>query len=201
MRSHTPSPLGERSTTYDLIAVGASWGGLQATGTLLEGIPGELEQPIVVALHRSPHSNRGVLESLLQHHTSRPVVEPGDKDPIGAHRVYVAPPDYHLLVEEGRFALSVEARVQYARPSIDVLLESVAQDYRERAIGIVLTGANADGAAGLAAIKRNGGVAIVEDPRTAAMKTMPEAALAAAAADAVLPLGEIGPFLYGLCCP
>jgi two-component system chemotaxis response regulator CheB len=186
---------------YDLIAVGGSWGGLAATGKLLEGLPGEVEQPIVVALHRAADSKRGLLESLLRHHTSRTVSEPDDKDPITPRHVYVAPPDYHLLVEGGRFALSVEARVQYARPSIDVLLESVAQEYREHAIGIVLTGANADGAAGLAAIKRNGGVAIVEDPRTAAMRTMPEAALAAASADAVLPLHEIGPFLYGLCCP
>jgi two-component system chemotaxis response regulator CheB len=91
--------------------------------------------------------------------------------------------------------------VQYARPSIDVLLESVAEAYGARAIGIVLTGANADGAAGLAAIKRKGGVAIVQDPTTATRKTMPEAALAASQADAVLPLEEIGPFLYGLCGP
>ena len=187
--------------SYDLIAIGASWGGLQATGTLLEGIPTELEQPIVVALHRSPESMRGVLESLLQRHTGRPVAEPDDKDPIAPGRVYVAPPDYHLLVDGGRFALSVEAKVQYARPSIDVLLESVAEAYRERAIGIVLTGANADGAAGLAAIKRNGGVAVVQDPRTAAKTAMPEAALAASAADAVLPLEDIGPFLFGLCGP
>jgi two-component system chemotaxis response regulator CheB len=114
--------------------------------------------------------------------------------------VYVAPPDYHLLVDEGRFALSVDARVQFSRPSIDVLFESVAETYRDRAIGIVLTGANDDGAAGLAAIKRNGGVALVQDPLTAARRAMPEAALAAAQADAVLPLEEIGPFLYGLCC-
>jgi two-component system chemotaxis response regulator CheB len=185
--------------SYELIAVGGSWGGLEATAALLERIPVELEQPIVVALHRSPDSMRGVLESLLQQHTRRPVLEPDDKDPIAPRSVYVAPADYHLLVEGGRFAFSVEARVQYARPSIDVLLESVAQAYRERAIGIVLTGANADGAAGLAAIKRNGGVAVVQDPRTATMKAMPEAALAAASADAVLPLEEIGPFLYGLC--
>jgi two-component system, chemotaxis family, protein-glutamate methylesterase/glutaminase len=185
--------------SYELIAVGASWGGLEATGTLLERVPAEVELPIVVALHRSPESLRGVLESLLQRHTARPVVEPDDKDPIAPGRVYLAPPNYHLLVDGGRFALSVEARVQYARPSIDVLLESVAEVYRERAIGIVLTGANADGAAGLAAIKRNGGVAVVQDPGTAAMKAMPEAALAAAAADAVLPLEEIGPFLHGLC--
>jgi two-component system chemotaxis response regulator CheB len=186
---------------YEVIAIGASWGGLQALGTLLEGIPREVDQAIVVAQHRSPEASRGVLESLLQRHVERPVTEPDDKELIQPGHVYVAPPDYHLLVDDGRFALSIEARVQYARPSIDVLFESVADGYRERAIGIVLTGANTDGAAGLAAIKRNGGVAIVQDPDTASRRTMPDAALAASAADAVLPLEEIGHFLYGLCCP
>jgi len=184
---------------YDVIAIGASWGGLQAVGTVLEGIPAEVAQPIVVAQHRSAESARGVLESLLQRHSGRPVVEPGDKEPLEPAHVYVAPADYHLLVEDGRFALSVDARVQFARPSIDVLFESVAEGYRDRAVGIVLTGANADGAAGLAAIKRNGGVAIVQDPATATRKAMPEAAIAASVADAVLPLEEIGPFLLGLC--
>ena len=186
--------------SYDVIAIGASWGGLQAVGTLLEGIPVELEQAIVIAQHRSTESTRGVLESLLQHHTDRPVSEPFDKEKVEPRHVYVAPADYHLLVEDSRFAFSIDARVQFARPSIDVLFESVAEAYRERAIGIVLTGANEDGAAGLAAIKRNGGVGIVQDPKTATKKSMPEAALAAAEADAVLPLEEIGPFLYGLCC-
>ena len=186
--------------SYEVIAIGASWGGLLAVGTLLEGVPVELDQPIVVAQHRSPESTRGVLESLLGRHIDRPVCEPGDKEPLEPRHVYVAPPDYHLLVDGGRFALSVDARVQFARPSIDVLFESVAEAYRDRAIGIVLTGANEDGAAGLAAIKRNGGVGIVQDPRTATKKSMPEAAIAAAQADAVLPLEEIGPFLYGLCC-
>jgi len=186
--------------TYEVIAIGASWGGLQAMGTLLEGIPRELDQAIVIAQHRSVESTRGVLESLLQRHIERPVSEPGDKDPVEPSHVYVAPADYHLLVDGGRFALSVDARVQFARPSIDVLFESVAEAYRDRAIGIVLTGANEDGAAGLAAIKRNGGVGIVQDPTTAMKKLMPEAALAAAEADAVLPLEEIAPFLYGLCC-
>jgi two-component system chemotaxis response regulator CheB len=184
---------------YELIAIGASWGGLNAVGHLLEGIPVDLDQAIVIAQHRSPDSRRGVLETLLQHHTRRPVCEPGDKDPIERNRVYVAPADYHLLVDGGRFALSLEARVQFSRPSIDVLFESVADAYRERAIGIVLTGANADGAAGLAAIKENGGVAVVQDPATATRRAMPDAAIAAAEADAVLPLDEIGPFLYGLC--
>ena len=185
---------------YDVIAVGASWGGLQAVGTLLEGIPKEVDQPIVVAQHRSAESSRGVLESLLQRHISRKVCEPGDKDAIEPSHVYVAPADYHLLVDGGRFALSVDARVQFARPSIDVLFESVAEAYRDRAVGIVLTGANEDGAAGLAAINRNGGVSIVQDPRTAERREMPAAALARTEADAVLPLEAIGPFLYGLCC-
>jgi two-component system, chemotaxis family, protein-glutamate methylesterase/glutaminase len=184
---------------YEVIAIGASWGGLNALSTLLEGIPADLEQAIVVAQHRSPQSKRGVLESLLQQHTTRVVCEPGDKQPIEPCHVYVAPADYHLLVDGGRFALSLEARVQYARPSIDVLFESVAHAYREHAIGVVLTGANADGAAGLATIKGNGGVAVVQDPATATRRSMPEAALAAAEADAILPLEEIGPFLYGLC--
>ena len=186
--------------SYEVIAVGASWGGLHAVGTLLEGISPELEPPIVVAQHRSSESVRGVLESLLQRHTARPVTEPGDKQPIERRCVYIAPADYHLLVEDGHFALSVDARVQFARPSIDVLFESVAEAYRERAIGIVLTGANEDGAAGLAAIKRNGGVSIVQDPETALRRSMPDAAIAGSVADAVLPLDEIGRFLYGLCC-
>jgi two-component system chemotaxis response regulator CheB len=115
--------------------------------------------------------------------------------------VYVAPADYHLLVDDGHFALSVEGRVQFARPSIDVLFESVAEAYRDRAIGIVLTGSNEDGAAGLAAIKQNGGVAIVQDPQTAERRAMPDAAIAGSVADAVLPLQQIPSFLYGLCCP
>jgi two-component system, chemotaxis family, protein-glutamate methylesterase/glutaminase len=187
--------------SYDVIAVGASWGGLHAVGTLLEGIPQEVDQAIVVAQHRSSESVRGVLETLLQRHIGRPVLEPADKEPVEPSHVYIAPADYHLLIDGGRFSLSLEGRVQFARPSIDVLFESVAEAYRDRAIGIVLTGANADGAAGLAAIKRNGGVSIVQDPQTATRKTMPEAAIAAGEADAILPLEEIGPFLYGLCCP
>jgi chemotaxis response regulator CheB len=94
-----------------------------------------------------------------------------------------------------------DERVQYARPSIDVLFESVAEAYRNRAIGIVLTGANEDGAAGLAAIKRQGGVTIVQDPRTAERRVMPDAAIALSLADAILPLDEIGPYLSSLCQP
>ena len=168
--------------------------------TLLVGLSPELETAIVVAQHRGPTSSRGSLEALLERHAGRPVSEPHDKEPIERRHVYVAPADYHLLVEDGHFALSTDSRVQYSRPSIDVLFESVAEAYGERAIGIVLTGANEDGAAGLAAIKERGGVAVVQDPETAERRTMPDAALAATVADAVLPLDEIPKFLYGLCC-
>jgi two-component system chemotaxis response regulator CheB len=141
-----------------------------------------------------------MLTSLLQTHVERPVSEPDDKEAVELRRVYVAPTDYHLLVEDGRFALSTDARVRFARPSIDVLFESVADAYRERAIGVVLTGANEDGAAGLAAIKDAGGVAIVQDPGTAERRAMPDAAIGATSADAILPLEDIPSFLYGLCC-
>ena len=185
---------------YELIAVGASWGGLDAVSELLETLPAELETPIVLVQHRSADSQRRGLENLLDLRTSRTVCEAGDKQRIEPRHVYVAPPDYHLLVEEGSLALSVDERVQYARPSIDVLFDSVADAYAERAIGVVLTGANEDGAAGLARIKERGGVAIVQDPNDAVRATMPAAAIAATSADAIIPLTEIGPFLYGLCC-
>jgi two-component system, chemotaxis family, protein-glutamate methylesterase/glutaminase len=186
--------------SYEVIAIGASWGGLYAVSTLLDGLSAEVEATIVVAQHRGPDTHRGALEGILRRGASRPVSEPDDKERLEQGRVYVAPADYHLLVENGHFALSTEARVQFARPSIDVLFESVAEAYRERAIGIVLTGANEDGARGLAAIKARGGVAIVQDPGTAQRRSMPDAAIAAAEADAILPLEEIPRFLHGLCC-
>jgi two-component system chemotaxis response regulator CheB len=186
---------------YELVVIGASWGGLRAVGELLEGVPERLELAFAVAQHRGPDARRGGLEELLQMRTPYPVQEVGDKDPIEPGNVYIAPPDYHLLVEGGFFALSVDEHVNYARPSIDVLFETASDVYRERLIGIVLTGANEDGAAGLALIKRRGGVAIVQDPREAEAPAMPTAALAATAADAVLPLAEMGRFLHGLCLP
>ena len=186
--------------TYDLVVVGASWGGLHAVGELLAGLPDELDAAVALAQHRSADAARRGLEDLLQARTRRTVCEAGDKQPIEQRNVYVAPPDYHLLVERGSFALSVDERVQHARPSIDVLFESAADAYREQVVGIVLTGANADGAVGLARIKDLGGVAIVQDPAEAERRAMPDAALAATSADAVLSLAEIGSFLYGLCC-
>jgi two-component system, chemotaxis family, protein-glutamate methylesterase/glutaminase len=184
---------------YELIVIGTSWGGLDAISRLLAGLPDGVHQPIVIAQHRSPESEEGVLPRLLQDHTRRRVCNPDDKTPLERDHVYVGPPDYHLLVEDGHLALSTDAPVQFARPSIDVLFDSVADAYGEKAVGIVLTGANADGAAGLARIKNAGGVAIVQDPATSERRAMPDAAIAATVADAVLPLDQIPAFLYGLC--
>lgn len=186
---------------YEVIVIGTSWGGLDAVSRLLDGLHDDVRQPIVVAQHRAAESEEGVLAHLLGRHTRRTVCDPDDKTELEPYHVYVAPPDYHVLLENGHVALSTDDVVQYARPSIDVLFDSAADAYGPRAIGIVLTGANADGAAGLAHIKANGGVAIVQDPATSVRRTMPDAALAAmhGAADAVLPLEEIPKFLYGLC--
>jgi len=182
-----------------VIAIGTSWGGLTALSRLLDDLPASVDQPIVVVQHRAADATEGGLGELLQHHTKRIVRDAEDKEPLERGRVYLAPPDYHLLVEPGHVALSTENPVLFARPSIDVLFESVADAYRERAIGIILTGANEDGAEGLRRIKQAGGVAIVQDPATSTRRRMPDAALELTDADAVLPLEEIGPFLVGLC--
>ena len=187
--------------TYELICIGGSWGGLQAVSRILADVPRDLDQAIVVALHRHPDSMPGALPELLALQIARPVRDVEDKLEIRPRNVYVAPPDYHVLVEQGTFALSLEERVQFARPSIDVLFETAADAYGDRAIGIILTGANEDGAAGLRRIKERGGVAIIQDPAGAARRAMPDAAIAATVADAVLPLEQIGMFLYGLCVP
>lgn len=196
-----PSGSIERSReVYELIVIGTSWGGLEALSRLLAGLHDDVHQPIVVAQHRSPESEDLILERLLQHHTRRVVRDWDDKTPLERDHVYLGPPDYHVLVEDGHLALSTDAPVQFARPLIDVLFESAADAYGDRTIGIVLTGANADGARGLARIKGRGGVAIVQDPATSEKRAMPDAALAVTAADAVLPVEEIPAFLFGLCC-
>lgn len=183
---------------HDIIVVGASLGGLRAVETLVSGLPGEFPLPVVVVQHRAAHAGP-LLRQLLQRRTPLRVREPQDKDDIEAGRVYLAPPDYHLMVEPGSFALSTEGKVSYARPSIDVLFESAADAYRRRVIGIIMTGANEDGAAGSMLLKACGGFLIVQDPSTAECPVMPNAALSVAQPDRVLALEEIGPFLAEFC--
>ena len=178
----------------EIVVVGTSTGGLKALQTLLSGLAADFPLPVVIVQHRGSASEIGLCEFLAQ--ASRlPISEPEDKEPLAAGRAYLAPRDYHLLIENRSFALSVDHAVAYARPSIDVLFECVADEYGEKAIGIILTGANNDGARGLAKISSRGGVTVVENPETAASHEMPRAALAHTKADWVLPLEEIAPFL------
>lgn len=184
-------------TKVELVVIGTSLGGLSALEILLQELPGDLPLPIAIVQHRLAESD-ATLCLLLQHHCALQVSEPEDKEPILAGHVYLAPPDYHLLVEPGSFALSTEPRVRYARPSIDVLFESAARVYGEGAVGIALTGASKDGAAGLVSIKARGGVAIVQSPDTAESAVLPLAAIAAVKVDAILPLVEIAAYLLAM---
>ena len=185
--------------SFDLVVMGASWGGLGALERILGDLPGDFATPIAVAQHRSAGSGSDGLAKLLSRHSPVPVVDVEDKQPIERGRVYLAPPDYHLHVDEGSFSLSMDDAVLFSRPSIDVLFESAAEGYRERLIAVVLTGANEDGAAGVGVVKRLGGHVIVQNPVEAERSEMPRAAMRAATADSVLSLEAIAPALVELC--
>jgi two-component system chemotaxis response regulator CheB len=177
-----------------MIAIGASWGGLKAVQILLAGLPRAFPMPLAVVLHRHREAD-DLLSAILQQHSLLPVMEALDKMPIQSGRVFVAPADYHLLVEPGHFSLSTDEPVQHARPSIDVLFESAADVFGAMVIGVVLTGASRDGARGAAQIERRGGSVIVQDPVTAESPTMPAAALAATQTPFIQPLHQIAAML------
>ncbi len=172
-----------------VVAMGGSAGSLEAVRTILSGLPPDLETAIVVVQHRARASE--ALVDVVQGFSPLPVAEAEDKDPVEPGRVYLAPADYHLLLEPGHFALSLDEPVLYSRPSIDVLFESVADAYGARALGIVLTGANRDGARGLRRIVDRGGSALVQAPATAEAATMPTAALALVPEARSVPLAEL----------
>ena len=177
-----------------MIVVGGSLGSLAALRVVLRHLPADFALPIAVVLHRHKESDDSLV-SLLQRDIALPVREVVDKDSIQAGHVYVGPPDYHLLVEAMYFSLSTDEPVQYARPSIDVLFDSVAGVHAARAIAVVLTGANRDGAEGAREIRRRGGTVVVQDPKTAECAVMPEAALEAVPDALVRPPEEIGRLL------
>jgi two-component system chemotaxis response regulator CheB len=181
-----------------LIAIGASLGGLAAVGVLLRGLPARLGVGIVLAQHRRPDPQSRLVD-LLAHDCALPVLEPEDRSLLEPDRVYLAPADYHLLVEPGVLALSIDPPVNFARPSIDVLFESVADAYGPAAIGVMLTNSNEDGAEGARAIKRAGGCVLVQDPARAESPIGPRATLALTPVDAVLDLPELAAELQRLC--
>jgi two-component system, chemotaxis family, protein-glutamate methylesterase/glutaminase len=185
----------------ELVVVGASAGGVAALLALLAPLPADYRLPIVAVLHLLPrHASQ--LGRVLGHSLALPVQEARDKEAIQDGIVYVASPDYHLLIEADRsFSFSSEPPVSYARPSIDVLMASAADAYGTALAGVLLTGANMDGAEGMAAIKGCGGLTIVQQPQEADVATMPAAAIARCEPDHVLPLKDIQQMLLRLAQP
>ncbi|HET9112752.1 MAG TPA: chemotaxis protein CheB [Burkholderiales bacterium] len=179
------------------IGIGTSLGGTQALKIMLPLLPPAFPAAIALVFHRASETSI-VLPRFLQQHCRMPVEEAQDKTLIRPGRLYFAPADYHLLVEGSHFALTTEAEVSHARPSIDVLFESAAEVYGKDMTGIVLTGAGQDGARGCIAIKCGGGLTIIQNPETAECSSMPKAVLASHAADIVLDLKNIVPFLLEL---
>jgi two-component system chemotaxis response regulator CheB len=181
--------------SYGLVTIGASWGGLNALQRVLGALPGDFAAPVVVAQHRSARADDTLLATLLGQRSELEIRDADDKDELRPGLALIAPPDYHTLVDRGVIALSCDEPVAFSRPSIDVLFESAADAYGSSVIGVVLTGSNADGSQGLAAIQRRGGLAVVQDPETAERPEMPQAALDAVPAARVLPLEQIAPML------
>ena len=175
----------------EAIVVGASAGGVQALSELLPAVPAGTKASIFVVLHL-PRDRPSLLVELFAGKCAVAVSEAQDKEPVAPGTVYFAPPNYHLLIDRGpRLALSVDELVHHCRPSIDVLFESAAEVYRDRLLGVILTGANEDGAAGLAAVHDAGGVTVVQEPRTAQSSLMVLSALERRSPDLVLPLPKI----------
>lgn len=174
----------------EVVVVGTSWGGLRALKDLIGALPPRFEIPLVIVQHRHRDSD-DILAALLQECTTLTVCEVEDKQPMLPRHVFVAPPDYHLLVEHGSLQLSTEAPVRYSRPSIDVTFSSAADAYGDRTVGVVLTGANADGAQGLARIVARRGLAFVQDPAEATSPAMPAAAARAVPDARVLSIVQI----------
>lgn len=187
---------------YELIVVGCSMGGMHALGVILGALPKDFPLPIVVVQHRYRTSNQG-LPDYYRRHASINVVDADDKQWIQPGTIYLAPADYHLLVDrvdgKGEMSLSVDDAVRHSRPSIDVLFESAADAYRSSLVAVVLTGANDDGTRGAQRVKMRGGIVIAQDPKTAEAPTMPQAAIDAGVVDQILPLDQIASFLVGHC--
>ena len=171
--------------TAELVVIGGSWGGFEAVCLLLRRLPPDPAPPMVIVLHRSQKSAHGALEAMVRDCSRAPVVPVEDKEPLRPGCLYLAPPDYHLLIEDGSLALSTDDLVQFSRPSIDVLFESAADQYGEGLVGVLLTGANADGAAGIRRIKLRGGTTMAQDPATAVRPEMPQAAIDTGMVDVV----------------
>ena len=179
------------TSDIDAVAIGASAGGVEVLSVLLSSLPASCRASFIIVIH-IPRERPSLLPDVFGAKCALPVREAEDKEPVQPGTVYFAPPDYHLLLDRGpAFALSSDEPVHFSRPSIDVLFDSAADIYGERLLGLILTGANQDGAEGLAAIGRAGGRTVVQEPAGAAVPFLPEAALRAGPVDFVLSLAQL----------
>lgn len=184
--------------SFDVVAVVASAGGLNALMKVLSGLPGSFPAAILVVQHLDPR-HRSLMADILSRHTELRTKQAVEGELISAGTVYIAPPNRHLLVNpDHTLSLSQSALVHFVRPSADLLFESVAATYRERTIAVVLTGTGSDGAMGVGAVKKTGGTVVVQDEESAEFSGMPSAAIKTGAVDFILPLDEISSALVKL---
>ena len=196
--TYTPSTA-QPASAFDAIVIGASTGGIDALSVLLPALPARLQAAVMIVVHIPPQRN-SLLHTLFQGRCALPVSEAEPRETIVPGHVYFAPPDYHLMVESDRtWALSQDAPVHYSRPSIDVLFETAAWSYGPRLLGILLTGANEDGARGMQAISEAGGSTWAQSPDTALASVMPQSAIALGAVEHVLTLPQMAKRLQNLC--
>ena len=180
---------------FEVIVIGASAGGLSALKKILRGLDSKLSTPIVIVQHISSDVGDSILK-LLKKNSGIECSEPIDKEKIEDNHIYLAPPDYHLLIEQGfYFSIYMGPKENYSRPSIDLLFETAAENSPGNVLGILLTGANSDGTKGLGVIKELGGVTIAQDPAEAEIPIMPESSINAGVVDYILSLDEIVDFI------
>lgn len=183
---------------YKAVVMGASAGGIGAISAILSSLRKDFLIPMIIVQHISNRSDNYITE-YFNKLCNITVKEADDKEEIRPGFVYLAPPNYHLLIEKSfTFSLSTEEKVNYARPSIDVLFETAADAYREKLIGVILTGANSDGSKGMKRIRDYGGITIAQDPSTAEFATMPVATIKSGKVDYILSVKEIGEFLNSI---
>ncbi len=183
---------------YKAVVMGGSAGSFQGITKILSQLPKGFPLPIIMCLHRLKHVRNGFVEALSIKSVYQ-VTEPNDKEPVKKGGVYLAPSNYHLSVELGNiFALSTEEMVNNSRPAIDITLSTAAYSYRDKLVGILLSGANRDGGLGMKHIKDKGGLTIVQEPTECMIDTMPKAALAITPIDYVLKVDQIVEFLQEL---
>ena len=188
----------DRDKKFQAIVIGASAGGLYALITLFEQLPADYSIPVMVVQHRSK-DQKDLLEQVLQHKCKITIKQADEKEDIKSGFVYIAPPGYHLLVEQDQtFSLSSDEHVSFSKPSVDVLFESASEVYGKKLVGIVLTGANNDGAAGIATIKKYGGLTIAQFPSEAQYPFMPQAAIDRGGVNCIWTLKEIQKLLHEL---